>query len=291
MLHFRSVVAILSLSVALGACACGTTKGTPDPTPAPLPDGVVAPTAEELDDARGKKGWGVIYLNGHATVVRWSDGDSFRFKSGEYDDNGVRLQRYNTLESFGPVHRWGTWTGQELYGIAKTSRFVASEKDWHCTTDGSRDGYGRVLVDCPDVAEHMVQQGHAHVFAIDTAADPDLLKLQATAQENGVGIWEKGVPSTIITSLHSYAEDFAKEKGIAYNRTVDTKTGSSILIEHSEVYATCQEICDGPKDDPVCMIYVPFKNRYRYKPDCLRAPKKKAAAPTPAETPEATPAE
>jgi endonuclease YncB( thermonuclease family) len=189
MLHFRSVVAILSVSVALGACACGTTKGTPDPTPAPLPDGVVEPTAEELDDARGKKGWGVIYLNGHATVVRWSDGDSFRFKSGEYDDNGVRLQRYNTLESFGPVHRWGTWTGQELYGIAKSSRFVASEKDWHCTTDGSRDGYGRVLVDCPDVAEHMVQQGHAHVFAIDTAADPDLLKLQATAQENGVGIW------------------------------------------------------------------------------------------------------
>ena len=37
------------------------------------------------------------------------------------------------------------------------------------------------------------------------------------------------------------------------------------------------------------MIYVPFKNRYRYKPDCLRAPKKKAADPTPAEASEATP--
>ncbi|GEM_PF-493734 len=270
--HLR-ILALLLVVFVVG-CSCKTTRPGPEPSPTPEAPSVDAATAEQLDEARERKGWGVIELNGVPTTVRWSDGDSFKFKSGEYKGDGVRLQRYNTLESYGPVHRWGTWTGDELYAIAKSSRFVASEADWICTTDGSRDGYGRVLVDCPDVAEHMVRKGHAHVFAIDTAADPALLKVQKEAQENRVGMWEKGVPTMIITSLHSYAEDYAKEKGVAYNRTVSAATGDSLLVEHHEVYATCQEICDGPKDDPVCMTYVPFEIRYRNKPDCLW-PKKK----------------
>jgi len=276
MSHFR--IFAVALAALLVAGSCKTTRSTPDPTPPPAPEGVTGPTDEELADARRRGGWGVVELNGVPTIVRWSDGDSFRFKSGEYDDNGVRLMRYNTLESYGPVHRWGEWTGDELFAIAKSSRFVAAKEDWTCTTDGSRDGYGRVLVDCPDVAEHMVRQGHGHVFSIDTAADPKLLAIQKEAQEAGTGMWEKGVPTVIITSLHSYAEEYALEKGTAYNRTVDAKTGDSVLIEHLEVYETCQEICEGPKDAPVCMTYVPFEFRYRNKPHCLWSKKKKEPA-------------
>jgi GNAT superfamily N-acetyltransferase len=193
-----------------------------------------------------------------------------------YDNNSVRLQRFNTLESYGPVHRWGDWTPLELFDIAKTSKYVADDEDWVCTTDGSRDGYGRVLVDCPGAAEHLVREGHAHVFAMDTAADPKLLKIQKEAQEKGVGMWAKGVPSMIFTSLHSAAEDYAKEKGFAYNRMVSSKTGASTLMEHDDEYGTCEEICSGTKEDLVCMTYVPFEIRYRGKPDCLRVPKKKS---------------
>ncbi len=275
--HFRLllIASLLLISCKTTILSCKTTKPTPEPTPASVPEGIAVPTQEALDKARERAGWNVIHLNGVPTIVRWSDGDSFRFKSGEFDDNGVRLTRFNTLESYGPVHRWGDWTPLELFQIAKRSRYVASEKEWVCTTDGSRDGYNRVLVDCPDAAEHMVREGHAHAFTMDTAADPKLLKIQREAQKKGVGIWEKGVPGRIITSLHSYAEEYAKERGIAYNRSIEMKSGASVLLEHNEVYDTCQEVCVGPKDDPVCMIYVPFEIRYRGKPDCLRVPKRK----------------
>ena len=106
--------------------------------------------------------------------------------------------------------------------------------------------------------------------------------MQKEAQAGGVGMWAKGVPDVIISSLHSSAEEYAQEKGSAYNRTVDTRTGDSILIEHGETYATCQEVCEGPEADPVCMIYVPFEQRYRGQPDCIRVEKKKDAPEEPA---------
>ncbi len=207
-----------------------------------------------------------IELDGTRMRVRWSDGDSFKFLDGPHKGSGVRLGRYNTLESYGPTHRWGEWTKEELYAIAKSSKYLAAQEVWSCTTAGDKDGYGRLLVDCPDAAEAMVAAGHAHVFYLEGDVPEDLLAVQRKAQKRGWGMWAKGVPDLIVTSLHSADE---KEDGTAYNRRIDTRTGLSTTREHSELYATCQEVCEGG-DGGSCMTYVPFKNRYRNKPDCLK---------------------
>ena len=208
-----------------------------------------------------------ILLGGVKTEVRWSDGDSFKFKEGPYKGSGVRMTGFNTLESYGPVHRWGDWTAAELYGIAKTSRNLAAQQVWECTTDGSKDGYGRVLVSCPVAAQALVAAGHAHVMAIDEEPDEILLRAQRRAQKKKVGIWAKGVPDVIVTSLHSAAEDPDSQ---AYNRIVDAKTGTSRVREHADTYEVCQEVCEGGSERGACLTYVPFEIRYRNKPDCLR---------------------
>lgn len=207
-----------------------------------------------------------INLDGTRTRVRWSDGDSFKFLDGPHKGAGVRLSRYNTLESYGPVHRWGEWTPKELYDIAKSSKYLAAQEVWDCTTVGEKDGYGRLLVDCPDAALMMVEAGHAHVFYLEGDVPEDLLKAQKKAKKKRRGMWAKGVPDLIITSLHSAAE---REDGSAYNRRVDTRTGLSTTREHAETYETCQEVCEGGETGS-CLIYVPFKIRYRNKPDCLK---------------------
>ena len=56
-----------------------------------------------------------VLLDGVAVVADWDDGDTFAFidaNSGERVK--ARLSGFNTLESYGPVHRWGDWTGAEL---------------------------------------------------------------------------------------------------------------------------------------------------------------------------------
>jgi len=207
-----------------------------------------------------------IELDGERLSVRWSDGDSFKFLSGPYKGSGVRLTGYNTLESYGPVHRWGDWTGGELYEIARSSKDLAGAHVWRCTSDGDRDGYGRVLVDCPGVAAHLVDMGHAHVFSMEGEGPDELLRLQRRAQRKGRGIWRRGVPEALVTSLHSDDEGSKQ----AYNRVVDTQTGLSSVREHSDVYGICQEVCEGAPGSGSCMTYVPFRLRYRDKPDCLR---------------------
>lgn len=210
--------------------------------------------------------WPSIVLNGETMQVRWSDGDSFKFKSGPYEGKGVRLMGYNTLESYGPVHRWGGWTAVELYRIAKSSWKLAASKTWTCTTTGDTDHYGRVLVDCPDAAEYMVEQGHAVVFAIDGAPPESLVHAQKLAMKQRRGMWEKGAPETVITSLHS--SDEGEGKYPTYNRVVNTNTGMSEERRHKSTYSTCEEVClDG--EDGSCMVYVPFEQRYRNKPECL----------------------
>lgn len=204
-----------------------------------------------------------ITLNGQQVDVRWSDGDSFKFKSGPYKGSGVRLMGYNTLESYGPVHRWGSWTADELYEIARSSKYRAAERIWECSTDGNKDGYGRVLVDCPGVTEHMVAIGHAHVFGMDEEGEESLIRIQQQARRKKIGIWKKGTPEAIVTSLHSASE------GSGYNRIVSGFTGKSNVRNHDETYETCQEVCEGGEQGS-CMVYVPFKFRYRNKPDCLR---------------------
>jgi len=165
------------------------------------------------------------------------------------------------------VHRWGTWTGVELYRIAKSSWKLGASSTWSCTTDEELDHYGRVLVDCPDAALHLVGEGHAFVFGLDASPDGALMRAQRVAMKKGVGIWAKGAPKQVISSLHSADEG---EGGLSetYNRVVDTATGESTQARHKSTYATCQEVCLGG-DTGSCMVYVPFSNRYKNKADCL----------------------
>jgi endonuclease YncB( thermonuclease family) len=220
--------------------------------------------------AGGKKPGGTIVLNGEETSIRWSDGDSFHIKSGKYDGKGTRLAGYNTLEVFGPVHRWGDWTAAELYDIAKNSATLAASQVWECTTDGKQDGYHRLLITCPALAEEMIRQGHALAYAVEgTKPEPKLLAAQKEAQAAKRGIWKKGVVKGVVTSVHSADED-GDEEGAGYNRVVDTRSGEALARSHKNTYKTCEEVCETTDGDVSCMIYVPFEHRYRNKPKCLK---------------------
>ncbi|MBE2251628.1 MAG: thermonuclease family protein [Myxococcus sp.] len=223
--------------------------------------------------AKKKKGHsakGAVLINGEQVEVKWSDGDSFKFKSGKYEGRGTRLVGFNTLEAYGPVHRWGTWTPQELFALAESSSQVAGDTVWTCTTDGKVDGYGRVLVDCPDLAEEMIRQGQALAYAVEGTSPERLLAAQREAMAAGRGMWARGVVKGVITSLHSAGEDGGDDEAGAYNRVVDTRTGSATKRAHQKKYATCEEVCETTDGDVSCMVYVPFKHRYKNKPDCLK---------------------
>lgn len=258
-LDLRTVCCVALAAALLVPLGCKkkepATSAESEPTPAAEP-------AEELDPK-----WPTISLNGELMSVRWSDGDSFKFKSGPWEGKGVRLQGYNTLESYGPVHRWGDWTRLELYRIAKSSWKLGASKTWDCTTNEEQDHYGRLLVNCPGAAEHMVREGHGHVFVMEGEAPRGLLEAQVAAIKEGKGIWAKGAPMEVITSLHSADEDGGAK--VTYNRVVDTRTGVTRKAEHKETYSTCQEVCMGPEGADSCMTYVPFVVRYRNKPECI----------------------
>ncbi len=229
------------------ALAAGCAHEAPAPAPAPRPAGRSA-----------------IVLDGAEAEVRWSDGDSFEVRSGPLAGTDVRLVGYNTLESYGPVHRWGSWTPRELYEIARTSKDLASARTWTCTSGGKRDAYRRLLVSCPDAALALVEAGHAFAFAVDDPPDPALLAAQRRAIEAKVGIWAKGAPAAIVTSVHP-----AKDGKPAYDRVVDLATGTSRKVEHGNAYGVCEEVC--PKEaGGSCMVHVPFESRYENRPDCLR---------------------
>ena len=211
-----------------------------------------------------------ILLNGERMAVRWSDGDTFSFTSGPHRKAKVRLLGFNTLESYGPVHRWGEWLAKELYEIATSSQTIGESRVWSCKKDGGKDGYGRLLVSCPDAALELVGQGHAHVMALDDTPRPALLEAQRAAQKARRGIWAKGIPPVVVTSVHSADEKDGKDGG--YNRVVDTQTGQSTVREHNTNYEACQEVCEGPAETPSCMVYVPYEKRYRDRPPCLVGP-------------------
>ncbi len=212
---------------------------------------------------------GAVVLNGEKTDIRWTDGDSFKINSGPFKGRGTRLQGYNTLEAYGPVHRWGRWSADELYTLAKDASSVAATREWVCTTDGHEDGYKRLLINCPDLAVHMVKQGYALAYAVEGGhAAPEVLAAQRDAQAEGRGMWAKGVVKGVITSLHSVGED-GPEETVAYNRIVDTRTGAALKHQHEKTYATCEEVCEETDGDSSCMTYVPFKHRYHQRPKCL----------------------
>ncbi len=128
------------------------------------------------------------------------------------------------------------------------------------------DGYGRLLVSCPELARELVRLGLAMVFAVDAPAPKDLLAVQRAAQRGRRGMWRKGVPPAIPTGAHSVLE------GKGYDRVVDTTTGEARAVPHERVYETCQETCVGGGRDQACLIYVPFQRRYRNPPPCLHFP-------------------
>lgn len=206
-----------------------------------------------------------IRLNGEEVQVRWSDGDSFELKSGSLKGADTRLTGYNTLESYGPVHRFGDWTAAELYGIARSSKELASAEVWDCTGGGEKDSYGRLLISCPGVSRAMIRAGHAFVMAVDEEPDPELLRLQREARAAKAGMWAKGAPAEIVTSVHP-----AVPGKPGYNRVVDLETGRSRKWTHESAYAICEEVC--LPGGGACLVHVPFDRRYKpeTKADCLK---------------------
>ena len=127
---------------------------------------ILAPLALAGDDDAYD---GYVRLNGTRAAVHWADGDSFEFRSGPRKGNETRLIGFNTLESYGPVHRWGQWTGRELWGLSKKAGRFAASREWECFAKGKRDAYDRLLVDCPELRRYMLRRGLAHLF--DLSAD------------------------------------------------------------------------------------------------------------------------
>lgn len=205
-----------------------------------------------------------LTIDGEELEVFWNDGDSFKILETGGEQKSVRLMGYNTLENHGPVHRWGDWTAIELFGIANEATAAAAAGEWTCTTDGSLDRYQRSLVTCDDLILYMVETGLGHLFKIDEVANEKELEAQRSAQQRGVGMWAKGLPEFIVTSVHSAAE--ADDGRGVFNRTISTVDGHSEQIHHEEIYGECQEICLRGS----CMVYVPYERRWgEDKAGCL----------------------
>lgn len=186
--------------------------------------------------------WTRVVLNGTSVPVSFNDGDSFRVRSGEYEGTQCRLGGFNTLESFGPGHWWGEWHPYELYVIAKMATIHARRGSWHCFTEGEHDGYGRLLVECPDLVVDMIRRGYAHAYNVgDTYSRPEYLRAQDEAIRNRAGMWAHGVPGYLMTSAHSFDEDTSREWH--YNRLVSTRDGHSESMRHRETYSECEWVC------------------------------------------------
>ncbi len=184
-----------------------------------------------------------VFINGSATPVYFNDGDSFRIQAGPFKGTQSRLSGYNTLESFGPVHQWGTWTEKEMYVVAKMATHAAQQGVWHCEGDGKKDGYGRLLLFCKDLAMHLIGQGLAHTYSVnEEPGDPDLLTVQREAMAHKRGMWAKGVPRFVMTSLHSKSEGGDKH-GQTSNRLISTTDAHSDKWVHNDDYAECQKVC------------------------------------------------
>ena len=207
-----------------------------------------------------------VYLNGLLAPVYFTDGDSFTVLNGAYTGLKTRLSGFNTLESFGPVHRWGSWDARELNVIAKMATLNARRGVWHCYSDLRRDGYGRALWFCPDLAIDQVRKGLGHAMTMTGSAAPgELLAAQREAMAEKRGLWAKGVPTYIVTSTHSVAEGYA---GQTYNRLIATSDGHTEQWRHNDTYAVCQDVCH---PSGACMRYVPFEQRYgEQRAACLR---------------------
>lgn len=183
-----------------------------------------------------------VVLNGVPTPVFFNDGDSFRVLSGPLAGTTARLAGFNTLESFGPVHQWGSWHAYELYIVAKMATLNARRGSWHCDSDLSRDGYGRILWTCPDLAVDHLSKGLAHTMNVDDQpARAEYIAAQRGAIAARRGMWAHGVPEFVLTSAHSADEDPSRE--YAYDRRVSVRYGHSESVRHQTTYLECQMVC------------------------------------------------
>ncbi len=224
---------------------------------------LAGPLAARADPARG-----TVLLDGERTAVRWVDGDSFRVGEGPHRGRTARLEGVNALESYGPVHRFGGWAPEELLALAREAAPAAASAERRCAFGGREDRYRRLLVECPDAARALVRRGLALVFAVGAPPAPDLLEAQEEARREGRGMWAKGVPELVVTSVHSAGEPGLGRRG--YERVVSTRTGRAAVRPHGRRYRTCQWVCVGSEGGPSCMRYVPFERRHRDPPGCLR---------------------
>lgn len=205
-----------------------------------------------------------VFLDGEDLLVDWDDGDTFAATKADGTKINARLNGFNTLESYGPVHQWGEWTEQELYVIAKEAGTFASSKKWNCTDTKQSGGYGRILVDCPDLRKEILEAGLAHPFSVGNPAPEADLQAMQLAMKNKAGMWAKGNPNWLLTSLHSQEEKPGEE---VYNRVCELSKGMCNEQGHHQTFASCEKFCF----EDSCMTYVPYASRYGAdKASCLR---------------------
>ncbi len=194
----------------------------------------------EAGEARSK-----VFLDGQPVAVHFNDGDSFRVVNGSANGTKARLMGFNTLESYGPVHQWGTWTAKEMFVLAKMATLNARRGVWTCENTGEVDTYNRALIYCPGLAEDQIRKGLAHVMSVDDEPGiPELVAAQQDAIANRRGIWAHGVPEYVMTSLHSIDESIdRKQRERNYNRLVSSADGHSVKWKHQDVYNECQKVC------------------------------------------------
>jgi micrococcal nuclease len=228
--------------------------------------------ARRLGAGRGRDSARVV-LDGREVAARWNDGDTFKPRGAAHP---LRVTGYNTLETYGAVHRWGAWDPAALEALAHRATEVAASQTRTCTSVDKSDVYGRGLVSCPDAAAALVGEGLAMVYAVEPEVpDAKLLAIQTAAQKAGRGLWAKGVPDLIVTSVHSADEPPPANARPgrphrAHNRVVDPRTGRTTERAHDKVYATCQEVCETEGRSKSCLVYVPFERRYKNRPPCLQ---------------------
>ena len=110
----------------------------------------------------------------------------------------------------------------------------------------------------------MLEKGYAHPFSIGGPASKADMKALRVGIDSKAGIWEKGAPTLLVTSLHSQDE---KPDEKVYNRVCDLNTGECGERIHTDVYETCQKVCI----EDSCMIYVPYKVRYgENRAECIQ---------------------
>lgn len=202
-----------------------------------------------------------IHIDDELTEVYFNDGDTFKIIG---EKSSARIAGFNTLENYGPVHQWNGMSTLDLFDLAQEATKQARDGEWHCTLQDEEDSYGRILVECDDLALYLLEQGLAHAYSVNqTPAKKSYLRAQAYAQQNHLGMWAKGVPDFIITSLHS-----AHEPGRShYNRLISTKDGRTKQWAHDTVYNDCDLVCYEEKS---CMVYVSFHHRYgKNRAECL----------------------